>query len=75
MLNVVILLLVIIIIILSLIIYTFLNKFKFLSKSDIEIIDFIIDIYIDYGNKLDLYDEEKHKIIIKNLEKIKKNLK
>ena len=69
---------IIIILILSLIIlsltvsiYFILKRTKFLSKTDVELIQFIIDIYIEYGASLKLYDERKHDIITRKLKDLK----
>lgn len=56
---------------LSVSIYFILKKTKLLSKTDIELIQFIIDIYIEYGASLKLYDERKHDIIIQKLKDLK----
>lgn len=68
----IILLLCIIIVLLSISIIFILNKTKLLSKSEIELISFIISIYIDYGESLNLYDKEKHELIKKKLSDLKK---
>lgn len=60
-----------IILILSVSIYLILKKTKLLSKTDVELIQFIIDIYIEYGASLKLYDERKHDIIIQKLKDLK----
>lgn len=56
-----------IILVLSLIILIMIKKFIFISNNDIELINFIIDIYIEYCGKLNLYDERKHDIITQKL--------
>jgi len=66
------LILTIIILVLVLIILFILKKTKLLSKSEIELISFIITIYIDYGHSLNLYDEKKHELIKKKLIDLKK---
>lgn len=68
---IIILILSLIILILSVSIYFILKKTKLLSKTDVELIQFIIDIYIEYGANLKLYDERKHDIIIQKLKDLK----
>lgn len=68
---IIILILSLIILILSISIYFILKKTKLLSKTDVELIQFIIDIYIEYGANLKLYDERKHDIIIQKLKDLK----
>ena len=68
---IIILILSLIILLLTVSIYFILKKTKLLSKTDIELIQFIIDIYIEYGASLKLYDERKHDIIIQKLKDLK----
>lgn len=68
---IIILILSLIILSLSVSIYFILKRTKLLSKTDIELIQFIIDIYIEYGASLKLYDERKHDIIIQKLKDLK----
>ena len=68
---IIILILSLIILLLTVSIYFILKKTKLLSKTDVELIQFIIDIYIEYGASLKLYDERKHDIIIQKLKDLK----
>ena len=68
---IIILILSLIILLLTISIYYILKKTKLLSKTDVELIQFIIDIYIEYGASLKLYDERKHDIIIQKLKDLK----
>ena len=68
---IIILILSLIILLLTVSIYYILKKTKLLSKTDVELIQFIIDIYIEYGASLKLYDERKHYIIIQKLKDLK----
>jgi hypothetical protein len=69
---IIILLLTIVIVLLVIVILFILKKTKLLSKSEIELISFIITIYVDYGHSLDLYDEKKHELIKQKLIDLKK---
>ena len=45
-----------------------------MSKKEKEFIIFVIDIYNNYAEELNLNSVEQHEIIIKELNKIKENL-
>ncbi len=68
---IIILILSLIILGLSVSIYFILKRTKLLSKTDIDLIQFIIDIYVEYGASLKLYDDRKHDIIIQKLKDLK----
>lgn len=70
--NIIILLLVIIIILLIILCFYIMKKTTYLSKKEKEFIEFAIDMYIDYSEELKITSPEDHELIIKNLEKIKK---
>lgn len=57
-----------------LIFYVIYKKFTYLSIRDKKIIEFVIDIYIDYGKEIDVIDEENHDKIINDLTELKKRL-
>ena len=60
----------------SLSLYKVIRKATYLSEKEKDFIKFAIDMYIDYAKELNIYSEEKHELIVKNLNKIKeKNLK
>ncbi|MFW6243206.1 MAG: hypothetical protein ACOC2W_03510 [bacterium] len=59
--EITILILSIIILLLVLCLLYVLKKTKFLSDSEIELIIFVLDIYRDYGSKLELYDKKNTK--------------
>lgn len=54
-----------------LILYVIYKKFTYLSTRDKKIINFVIDIYIDYGKEIDVIDEENHDKIIADLKELK----
>lgn len=70
--EIVVLILSVIILILSISIFYLLKFSMFIFGSDKELIEFVVDIYIEFGEKLNLYDKNKHDIIVKKLEKFKK---
>lgn len=51
--------------------YIIYKKFTYLSTRDKKIINFVIDIYIDYGKEIDVIDEENHDKIIADLKDLK----
>lgn len=61
---------------LTLIILYILHKTFFFSNEDIKLITFLMDMYIEYGDTFNLYDNEKHNAIKNKLIKLKeKHLK
>lgn len=46
----------------------------FLSKKDLEFLEFAADMYIKYSEELKIYSPEQHKFIIDELERIRKIL-
>lgn len=46
-----------------------------LSDVEKEFIEFTIDMYIKYAIELNIYDEEKHEIIVNQLKEIVKKIK
>jgi competence protein ComGF len=67
-----ILLLVVAIIVLSIIIHFLLKKYKHIDKRDKEFIVFVIDMYCEYAQTLEIHSEEQHEKIVEQLGKIKK---
>lgn len=53
------------------IIYYVVRKATYLSKKEKEFIDFAIDMYITYGDSLDIIPFEHHDVIIGELKKIR----
>ena len=49
------------------------KKATYLSRKDKDFMIYVIDIYIDYADELKLNTVDKHEIIVKQLERIKKN--
>lgn len=47
------------------------KKGYYISDDDKEIINFAIDMYIDYAIELNIYSEKEHDKIVKRLKKIK----
>lgn len=71
--SIIILLLVIVILILAITIYYVFKRSTYLSEREKEMVNFAIDIYIDYGEELDVLSD-KHDIIVKELNKLKRKL-
>lgn len=63
------------ILVLSIALVIVIKKATYLSKKKKDIIIFTIDMYLDYGEQIDIIDKEKHPIIIEELEKVKLKLK
>jgi len=59
-------------IVLSLCIFIWTKKYKPVDQKDKEFIIFVIDMYIQYAEELNIHSDDKHKELIKHLEKIKK---
>lgn len=68
-------LLVIIILFLAASIYILIKKSIYLSDKEKEFIDFVIDIFQQYGDDLGIQSKEQHKKLVSELEKIRKKLK
>jgi len=58
--------------VLSLCIFLWTRKYKAIDSKDKEFIIFVIDMYIQYAEELNIHSEKQHKELIKHLEKIKK---
>lgn len=71
--SIIILLLVVIILILVVVIFYVVKRATYLSTKEKEIITFTIDIYLDYGEELDVLSD-KHEIIAAELTKLKNKL-
>ena len=53
------------------IIYYVAKKATYLSKKEKEFIEFVIDMYLQYGKEINIASEQYHDIIIQELKKIK----
>jgi hypothetical protein len=77
-LNIIFFILIIIILIIILIftynVYNLLKNKFILSDKDKEFIIFTIDMYLRYGEELDIIPEDKHEIIVENLTNIKNKI-
>ena len=63
-----------IILLLSIGIVIVIKKATYLSKKNRDLIIFVIDMYIQYGEEIGITSQDKHDVLIKELEKIKENL-
>ena len=70
-LYIIIALLAIAILVLSLSLYFFIKKSTYLTNKEKEFIDFVIDMYIQYAEELEIHSKEQHAKITKQLEEIK----
>ena len=66
--------LLVVVLLLSISLYWVIGKATYMSKKEKEFIIFVIDIYNNYAEELNLNSVEQHEIIIKELNKIKENL-
>ena len=48
------------------------KKTTYLTKNEKQYLDFVVDIYINYAEELDIVVEDKHEKIVQELEKIRK---
>lgn len=69
---IVITLLLFIVLFLSISIFYIVKKSIYLSDKDKELINFIIDIFIDYADDLGIQSKDQHKKIVNELNKLKK---
>jgi hypothetical protein len=67
----IILILSVIILLLSLALYTFIKKSIYLNNKEKEFINFVIDIFEQYGDDLGIQSKEEFELICKELDKIK----
>ena len=75
-LYIVILLLVVIIALLAVALYLFAKKSTYISDKEKEFIVFVIDIFSEYGDDLDVQSKDQHEKLVEELNKIKtKHLK
>lgn len=63
------------ILLLSISLLIVIKKATYFSKKNRELIIFVMDMYIDYGEEIEITSKDKHNLIIIELNKIKKNLK
>lgn len=70
----IILLLLIIILILSITVLYVAKNATYLSDTSKELINFVIDMYIQYGEEINITSEDKHDIIVNKLNKLKEKL-
>jgi hypothetical protein len=64
----------IIILILSISLILVIKRASYFSKRGRELIIFVIDMYIQYGEEIGITSEDKHDALIKELNKIRKKL-
>ncbi len=64
----------IIILLLTMAVIWTIQKASYLSKKEKEMINFSIDMYVDYGEEIGITDEKQHPIIVDELTKIKKKM-
>jgi len=68
---IIIILLILVILILSISLFLFLKKSDYINDKDKEFIEFVIDMYIQYAEELEIHSKAQHKKIVKRLEEIK----
>ena len=66
--------LLVVVLLLSIALYRVIVKATYMSKKEREFILFVIKIYIDYAEELELNSVKEHDIIVKELLKIKEVL-
>ena len=66
--------LLIIVLLLSISLYWIIGRATYMSKKEKDFIVFVINIYVDYAEELNLNSVEQHETIVKELTKIKENL-
>lgn len=71
-LYIIIALLVIAVLVLSLSLYFYIRKSTYLTDKEKDFIDFVIDMYIQYAEELEIHSKEQHAKISEQLEDIKK---
>lgn len=71
---IILLILISIVFILSISIFLIIKNTNYFNEKDKQLIIFIIDMYIEYGEEIEITSKDKHDIIIKELDKIKKRL-
>ena len=64
----------IITIMLSVSIFLIIKKATYLSKKEKNMVKFAIDMYIEYGDEIDIASIDQHEIVINELNKIKNKL-
>ncbi len=60
------------VLVLGLALYFFIEKSTYVTNKDKEFIVFVIDMYIQYAENLEIHSKAQHKKIVKQLEDIKK---
>lgn len=68
---VIILVLVVLVLVVTLLVIA--KKATYMSRKDKDFIIYVIDIYIDYADELNVTSLEEHEIIVKQLKRIKEN--
>lgn len=63
-----------VILFLSIALVSVIKKATYLSKKEKDMVNFTIDMYIEYGEEIGITDEKQHPIIVDELEKIKKKI-
>lgn len=72
---VILILLAIIVLLLTVSLFIIIKKASYFSKKDRDLIIFIIDMYVDYGQEIGITSKDKHDTIVSELNKIKEKLK
>ncbi|MFW6247437.1 MAG: hypothetical protein ACOC22_04690 [bacterium] len=70
---IIIVILVIIVLLLSFSLYFLTRKTTYFSDKEKEYINFVIEIFSDYGDDLGIQTKEQHKLLVEELNKLKKN--
>lgn len=63
-----------IILILSISILHVIKKATYFNKKDKELINFVIDMYIEYGEEINIISEDKHDVLVEKLNELKNEL-
>ena len=62
------------VLILSISLVLVIKKAKYFSKKSRELIIFVIDMYVQYGEEIGITSEDKHDALVKELNKLRKKL-
>ena len=71
---IILIILALIILILSISLVLVIKKATYYPKKDRDLIGFVIDMYIDYGEEIGITSKDKHDAIEKELNRLKKKL-
>jgi len=73
--NIIIFLLVVIIVILASSLFLLIKKNIFFSEKEKEFVEFVINIFIEYGEDLGIQSKKQHEALVKELKRIVKKIK